>query len=331
MSTKQKDNFLILIDGTAYLYRAFHALPPLTNKQGENTGAIHGFLKALFKIIEDFAPEHIGLIFDAKGKNFRHDIYSEYKANRSKMPDELSEQIPKLYEILELLGYPPIIIDGVEADDVIGTLSKQFRKTKDVRIFSGDKDFAQLVNSSVAIINPITLETMDEVAVKKKFGIDAKHIIDYLALVGDKSDNIPGLPGVGSKTASRLINQYGSVENIIKNKNLISGKVGETLKENIDQLKLSKILATIKEDLDLNINLKNLIKKDTDDDKIVKIFKRLELNSLLKNELGKNNHKENHAKDSKKIDTKNYNIITKENELLSIIEDIKKKNSFLLI
>ena len=328
MSTKQKDNFLILIDGTAYLYRAFHALPPLTNKQGENTGAIHGFLKALFKIIEDFAPEHIGLIFDAKGKNFRHDIYSEYKANRSKMPDELSEQIPKLYEILELLGYPPIIIDGVEADDVIGTLSKQFRKTKDVRIFSGDKDFAQLVNSSVAIINPITLETMDEVAVKKKFGIDAKHIIDYLALVGDKSDNIPGLPGVGSKTASRLINQYGSVENIIKNKNLISGKVGETLKENIDQLKLSKILATIKEDLDLNINLKNLIKKDTDDDKIVKIFKRLELNSLLKNELGKNNHKENHAKDSKKIDTKNYNIISKENELLSIIEDIKKKKFF---
>ena len=328
MSTKQKDNFLILIDGTAYLYRAFHALPPLTNKQGENTGAIHGFLKALFKIIEDFAPEHIGLIFDAKGKNFRHDIYSEYKANRSKMPDELSEQIPKLYEILELLGYPPIIIDGVEADDVIGTLSRQFRKTKDVRIFSGDKDFAQLVNSSVAIINPITLETMDEVAVKKKFGIDAKHIIDYLALVGDKSDNIPGLPGVGSKTASRLINQYGSVENIIKNKNLISGKVGETLKENIDQLKLSKILATIKEDLDLNINLKNLIKKDTDDDKIVKIFKRLELNSLLKNELGKNNHKENHAKDSKKIDTKNYNIITKENELLSIIEDIKKKKFF---
>ena len=328
MSTKQKDNFLILIDGTAYLYRAFHALPPLTNKQGENTGAIHGFLKALFKIIEDFAPEHVGLVFDAKGKNFRHDIYSDYKANRSKMPDELSEQIPKLYEILELLGYPPIIIDGVEADDVIGTLSKQFRKKKVVRIFSGDKDFAQLVNSSVAIINPITLETMDEVAVKKKFGIDAKHIIDYLALVGDKSDNIPGLPGVGSKTASRLINQYGSVENIIKNKNLISGKVGETLKENIDQLKLSKILATIKEDLDLNINLKNLIKKDTDDDKIVKIFKRLELNSLLKNELGKNNHKENNAKDSKKIDTKNYNIITKENDLLSIIEDIKKKKFF---
>ena len=328
MSTKQKDNFLILIDGTAYLYRAFHALPPLTNKQGENTGAIHGFLKALFKIIEDFAPEHVGLVFDAKGKNFRHDIYSDYKANRSKMPDELSEQIPKLYEILELLGYPPIIIDGVEADDVIGTLSKQFRKTKVVRIFSGDKDFAQLVNSSVAIINPITLETMDEVAVKKKFGIDAKHIIDYLALVGDKSDNIPGLPGVGSKTASRLINQYGSVENIIKNKNLISGKVGETLNENIDQLKLSKILATIKEDLDLNINLKNLIKKDTDNDKIVKIFKRLELNSLLKNELGKNNHKENNAKDSKKIDTKNYNIITKENDLLSIIEDIKKKKFF---
>ena len=128
MSTKQKDNYLILLDGTAYLYRAFHALPPLTNKKGENTGAIHGFLKALNKILEDFTPEHIGIVFDAKGKNFRHKIYSEYKANRSKMPDELSEQIPKLYEILDLLGFPPIIVEGVEADDVIGTLSNKYKK-----------------------------------------------------------------------------------------------------------------------------------------------------------------------------------------------------------
>ena len=217
MSTKQKDNYLILLDGTAYLYRAFHALPPLTNKKGENTGAIHGFLKALNKILEDFSPEHIGIVFDAKGKNFRHEIFSEYKANRSKMPEELSEQIPKLYEILDLLGFPPIIVEGVEADDVIGTLSNKYKKNKNIKIFSGDKDFAQLVDSNVVIINPVSLDIMDERAVKKKFDIEAKNIIDYLALVGDKSDNIPGIPGVGAKTASRLINQFGNIEKICAN------------------------------------------------------------------------------------------------------------------
>ena len=146
MNGEQKEDFLFLLDGTAYLYRAFHALPPLKNEKGENTGAIHGFLKALHKIIEDYNPKHIGIVFDAKGKNFRHEIYNEYKANRSKMPDELAEQIPKLYEILELSGYPPIIVGGVEADDVIGSLSKKFEKIHTVKIFSGDKDFTQLVD-----------------------------------------------------------------------------------------------------------------------------------------------------------------------------------------
>ena len=146
MNGKQKADYLVLIDGTAYLYRAYHALPPLKNSKGENTGAIHGFLKALNKIIEDFNPKHIGLVFDAKGKNFRHKIYSEYKANRSAMPPELIEQIPKLYEILDYMGYPPIIINDVEADDVIGTLSNKFKTVPEVKIFSGDKDFAQLIN-----------------------------------------------------------------------------------------------------------------------------------------------------------------------------------------
>ena len=328
MSTKQKDNYLILLDGTAYLYRAFHALPPLTNKKGENTGAIHGFLKALNKILEDFSPEHIGIVFDAKGKNFRHKIYSEYKANRSKMPDELSEQIPKLYEILDLLGFPPIIVEGVEADDVIGTLSNKYKKNKNIKIFSGDKDFAQLVDSNVVIINPVSLDIMDEGAVKKKFDIEAKNIIDYLALVGDKSDNIPGIPGVGAKTASRLINQFGNIEKIISSKDLISGKVGDAIRQNIDQLKLSKILATIKQDVNLDISLKNLVKRDENRKELLKIYQRLELNSLLKDKRETDELKKVDDVSEKKINIKNFNIVTEKKELLKIVEEIKKEKFF---
>ena len=328
MSTKQKDNYLILLDGTAYLYRAFHALPPLTNKKGENTGAIHGFLKALNKILEDFSPEHIGIVFDAKGKNFRHKIYSEYKANRSKMPDELSEQIPKLYEILDLLGFPPIIVEGVEADDVIGTLSNKYKKNKNIKIFSGDKDFAQLVDSNVVIINPVSLDIMDEGAVKKKFDIEAKNIIDYLALVGDKSDNIPGIPGVGAKTASRLINQFGNIEKIISSKDLISGKVGDAIRQNIDQLKLSKILATIKQDVNLDISLENLVKRDENRKELLKIYQRLELNSLLKDKRETDELEKVDDVSEKKINIKNFNIVTEKKELLKIVEEIKKEKFF---
>ena len=328
MSTKQKDNYLILLDGTAYLYRAFHALPPLTNKKGENTGAIHGFLKALNKILEDFSPEHIGIVFDAKGKNFRHKIYSEYKANRSKMPDELSEQIPKLYEILDLLGFPPIIVEGVEADDVIGTLSNKYKKNKNIKIFSGDKDFAQLVDSNVVIINPVSLDIMDERAVKKKFDIEAKNIIDYLALVGDKSDNIPGIPGVGAKTASRLINQFGNIEKIISSKDLISGKVGDAIRQNIDQLKLSKILATIKQDVNLDISLKNLVKRDENRKELLKIYQRLELNSLLKDKRETDELEKVDDVSEKKINIKNFNIVTEKKELIKIVEEIRKEKFF---
>ena len=289
MNGKQKEDYLVLIDGTAYLYRAYHALPPLKNTKGENTGAIHGFLKAINKIIEDFDPKNIGVVFDAKGKNFRHKIYTEYKANRSSMPEELAEQIPKLYEILELMGLPPIIISEVEADDVIGTLSKKFKKIGGVKIFSGDKDFAQLVDKNVTIINPVSLDIMDERAVKKKFGVEPSNIIDYLALVGDKSDNIPGVPGVGGKTASRLINKYGSAEEIINKHELIPGKVGDSIKIYKDQLRLSKILATIKLDVDIPLNLKDLIKYESKKEALIKIYKKLELNSFLKKEISTEN------------------------------------------
>ena len=324
MNGKQKADYLVLIDGTAYLYRAYHALPPLKNSKGENTGAIHGFLNALNKIIEDFNPKHIGLVFDAKGKNFRHDIYSEYKANRSSMPEELVEQIPKLYELLSLMGYPPIIIDGVEADDVIGTLSKKFKNIREVKIFSGDKDFAQLVDKKTSIINPINLDIVDQKAVKKKFGVEPKNIIDYLALVGDKSDNIPGVPGVGNKTASRLINQYGNVEKIIEQKDLITGKVGEALKSNLNQLILSKTLATIKLDVDTSIELKDLIKFESNKKDLIKILKELELKTLLKNE-SVNDEKNIEKEVSKKEILTNFNIVTDKEKFLKILEKIGKE------
>ena len=326
MNGKQKADYLVLIDGTAYLYRAYHALPPLKNSKGENTGAIHGFLKALNKIIEDFNPKHIGLVFDAKGKNFRHKIYSEYKANRSAMPPELIEQIPKLYEILDYMGYPPIIINDVEADDVIGTLSNKFKTVPEVKIFSGDKDFAQLVNDKVTIINPITLEIMDVKGVKKKFGVGPKNIIDYLALVGDKSDNIPGVPGVGGKTASKLINQYGNTEKIIKQKDLIPGKVGEAIKLSPDQLQLSKTLATIRQNVEISLSLNDLKKQESKKENLIKIFKSLELNSLLKNEINENDGNENIEKNNKKnIVQINYNIVSDKKLFLKIIKEIEEK------
>ena len=326
MNGKQKADYLVLIDGTAYLYRAYHALPPLKNSKGENTGAIHGFLKALNKIIEDFNPKHIGLVFDAKGKNFRHKIYSEYKANRSAMPPELIEQIPKLYEILDYMGYPPIIINDVEADDVIGTLSNKFKTVPEVKIFSGDKDFAQLVNDKVTIINPITLEIMDIKGVKKKFGVVPENIIDYLALVGDKSDNIPGVPGVGGKTASKLINQYGNTEKIIKQKDLIPGKVGEAIKLNPDQLQLSKTLATIRQDVEISLSLNDLKKQESKKESLIKIYKSLELNSLLKNEINENDGNENREKNNKKNTVQiNYNIVSDKKLFLKIIKEIEKK------
>ena len=326
MNGKQKADYLVLIDGTAYLYRAFHALPPLKNSKGENTGAIHGFLKALNKIIEDFNPKHIGLVFDAKGKNFRHKIYSEYKANRSAMPPELIEQIPKLYEILDYMGYPPIIINDVEADDVIGTLSNKFKTVPEVKIFSGDKDFAQLVNDKVTIINPVTLEIMDIKGVKKKFGVEPENIIDYLALVGDKSDNIPGVPGVGGKTASKLINQYGNTEKIIKQKDLIPGKVGEAIKLNPDQLQLSKTLATIRQDVEISLSLNDLKKQESKKESLTKIYKSLELNSLLKNEINDNDGNENREKNNKKNTVQiNYNIVSDKKLFFKIIKEIEKK------
>lgn len=328
MSVKEKLRNLILIDGSAYLYRAFYALPPLQNNQGQETGAIHGFIKAINKITQDYKPTNIAVVFDPKGKNFRHDIYPEYKANRSKMPEELSSQIPILYTALDLIGLRPIIKDGVEADDIIGTLARKFSKENiKIEIFSGDKDFAQLVNKNINIINPVNFERLDEKGIERKYEVNPKYFIDYLSLMGDKSDNIPGVPGIGSKTAIKMINEYKNIDNIIKESKMIKGKVGSSIQNNVEKLLLSKSLATIKCDVDLPYVIDDLVKKDTKTEELLSLYKELDFKSLIK-DLSSTNINDPVDKTPDKDKETKYKVISNEEELSSVISEIKNKKFF---
>ncbi|WP_372860959.1 5'-3' exonuclease H3TH domain-containing protein, partial [Spongiibacter sp.] len=196
---------LVLVDGSSYLYRAFHALPPLTNSKGHPTGAVKGVISMLRRLQKDYPDSPIAVVFDAKGKTFRDELYSDYKANRPPMPDDLRSQIQPIHDIVDAMGLPRLVIDGVEADDVIGTLAAQAGAERPVVVSTGDKDMAQLVNAHVTLVNTMTDTRMDEAAVEEKFGIPPALIIDYLALMGDKVDNIPGVAGVGEKTALALL------------------------------------------------------------------------------------------------------------------------------
>ncbi|MBM37558.1 MAG: DNA polymerase I [Woeseia sp.] len=273
---------IILIDGSSYLYRAYHALPPLTNKIGEPTGALHGVLTMIQKLLREEQPDNVAIIFDAPGKTFRNELYTEYKSNRPPMPDELSSQIQPIKDAIKAMGLPLLQIKGVEADDVIGTLCKQaYLANHNVLVSTGDKDLAQLVNEKVSLVNTMNNSVMDREGVKKKFDVFPDQIIDYLALVGDTSDNIPGVPKVGAKTAAKLLNLYGNVDGILKNIDEIKGKVGDNLKGNIDQLKLSQNLATIRLDLDLSISIKDLVPVEIDKERLCEIYNHFELRSLL--------------------------------------------------
>ena len=243
---------LILVDGSSYLYRAFHALPPLMNSKGQPTGAVKGVLNMLIRLRKDYDTPHIAVIFDAKGKTFRDDLYPEYKANRPPMPDDLRSQIEPLHNAIRAMGLPLLIIDGVEADDVIGTLCAQATEQGiETVVSTGDKDMAQLVNDHVTLINTMTDTKMDRDGVIEKFGIPPESIIDYLTLVGDSVDNIPGVPKCGPKTAVKWLTQYETLDNLMENADEIKGKVGENLRNTLEQLPLSKTLATIKLDVEL--------------------------------------------------------------------------------
>ena len=228
---------LVLIDGSSYLYRAFHALPPLTNSKGEPTGALHGVLAMIQKLIREEQPKHVAVVFDAPGKTFRDELFADYKATRPPMPDDLRSQVQPILDAVEAMGLPLLRVTGVEADDVIGTLCKQAAdRGLNVLVSTGDKDLAQLVNDKVTLINTMSDSRMDRDGVKAKFDVYPEQIIDYLALVGDTSDNIPGVPKVGAKTAAKWLNLYSSGDGIIENADDIKGKVGDSLRDNIDQL-----------------------------------------------------------------------------------------------
>lgn len=276
------ENKLVLVDGSSYLYRAYHALPKLTSSRGEPTGAIHGVLNMINKLANEEATEHFVVVFDAPGKTFRDDLFEKYKANRPPMPDELRLQVDPLLEAIPAMGIPLLRIAGVEADDVIGTLARRAQESgMDVLISTGDKDMAQLVNDKVTLVNTMTGSVLDREGVKKKFDVFPEQIIDYLALVGDSSDNIPGVPKVGAKTAAKWLNQWPTAEEILANANDIAGKVGESLRDNVDQLHMSQTLATIRQDIELQDGPKDLRRRPPDAEKLKALYSRLELKRLL--------------------------------------------------
>ena len=274
---------LVLVDGSSYLFRAYHALPLLTNSKGECTNAILGVTNMLKKLVDTYPDAYFGVIFDAPGKTFRNDMYPEYKANRSAMPEELREQIKPLHGLIKAMGLPLVMESGVEADDVIGTLAQQAEKAGlDVVISTGDKDIAQLVTKKIALINTMNNQWLDEVGVQEKFGVPPERIIDYLALMGDASDNIPGVPKVGPKTAAKWLNQFGSLDEIIARADEVKGKVGESLREHLDEIPLSKDLVTIRCNVPLNEAPTDLVRTEADADKLHEMVSHFEFNSWLK-------------------------------------------------
>ena len=245
---------LILVDGSSYLYRAFHALPDLRTSRGEPTGAIRGVIAMLRRLLEDGNPEYFAVVFDAPGKTFRDDWYPQYKANRAPMPPDLALQIAPLHELIRAHGWPLLMIEGVEADDVIGTLVRRGEaRGIDAVISTGDKDLAQLVTPRVTLVNTMSNETLDEAGVAAKFGVRPEQLLDLLTLTGDAVDNVPGVAKVGPKTAAKWLAQYGTLENVMAHAQEIGGVVGENLRAALDWLPQGRRLLTVKTDCTLAV------------------------------------------------------------------------------
>ncbi|SDZ72765.1 DNA polymerase I [Nitrosospira multiformis] len=274
---------LLLVDGSSYLYRAFHALPDFRNRNNEPTGAVYGVLNMLRRLHKDYQADYSACVFDAKGKTFRDELYTEYKANRPPMPDELAAQIAPLLECINAMGWPMLSVEGVEADDVIGTLVKQ-AEGENMRciISTGDKDIAQLVNPQVTLVNTMTNEMLDEAGVLGRFGVPPERMLDYLALVGDAVDNIPGVAKVGPKTAVKWLNQYGTLDNLLVHAGEIGGVVGENLRNALGWLSRSRQLLSIKCDVSLPVSLHDLGPQPPDMVKLAKLYERLDFKSWLR-------------------------------------------------
>ncbi len=321
MVDKIVNNF-VLVDGSSYLYRAFYALPHLKNAKGDHTGAIYGVINMLSKLIRLHNPKYLCVIFDAKGKNFRHKIYKAYKANRSSMPVELSVQVMPIMQFIESLGIKILQVPDVEADDVIGTLdSFDYGKDINIIISSGDKDLAQLVNDKVTLINSMDEKRLDIKGVIEKFGVHPKKIFDYLVLVGDSSDNIPGVDKIGPKTAVALLEKYDSIDGIIKNIDSLKGKVQENLGKSSQTIELAKKLIKLKTDVNIKLDLDSYLIDKRDENKLSEIVSKYEIRNIV-------DHfsvKEIKKKENKKT---LYKLIDNEEDLIRLLSDLKKHKVF---
>jgi|TARA_B100000131_G_scaffold25429_1_gene24274 DNA polymerase-1 len=279
---KKNEDFFIIVDGSSYLYRAFYALPHLKNSAGLHTGAIVGFANMTQKILSEYQPKYISMIFDARGKNFRHKIYKEYKSNRKSMPQELSEQVEPILQFVESLGINIIQQPDVEADDVIASLVNKFSSTVPILISTGDKDLAQLVTKNVHIINSMNDTLLDPKGVLNKFGVKPEQILDYLTLVGDTSDNIPGVDKVGPKTAVKLLKEYGSVDNIVKNVSDLKQNLKTNIENSLDKINLAKELIALKSDLKVDENITSYSVSGKNEEKLNELTLKYELRKISK-------------------------------------------------
>ena len=321
---------LILVDGSSYLFRAFHAIQHLSNSKGQPTNAIYGVINMVRKLIKDYQPELMAVIFDAKGKTFRNDMYPEYKANRPPMPDELRSQIEPIHQIIQAMGIPLLVIEGVEADDVIGTLCRQASKLKlDTIVSTGDKDMAQLVDEHITLINTMTDTQMTPPEVVEKFGVPPELIVDYLALVGDSVDNIPGVPKCGPKTAVKWLTEYGSLDKLMANAEQIKGKIGENLRNSLEFLSLSRELATIKCDVELPAAPNKLELGTADKTALAKLFTDIEFKTWLK-QLGDTDtdNKDNETEPAAPTGKTDYQTVLTQTVLDSWLKKLKKAKLF---
>ena len=281
------DKTLLLVDGSSYLYRAFHAMPDLRSAEDLPTGAIYGMINMLRRLRSDYSAAYIACVFDAKGKTFRDDLYAEYKAHRAAMPDDLVKQIEPIHEAVRAMGWPILMVEGIEADDVIGTLARQaVEQGMDVVISTGDKDLAQLVNEHVTLINTMSNEKLDRTGVLAKFGVPPERIVDYLTLVGDAVDNVPGVDKVGPKTAVKWLGQYDSLDGVIAHADQIKGVVGDNLRNALDWLPKARELVTVKTDCDLREHIiafpDALGTREEDREKLIDFYKRYGFRSWLR-------------------------------------------------
>jgi len=329
--TEKKTPPVVLVDGSSYLFRAYHALPPLTTSKNHPTGAIKGVVSMLRRLDQDFPESKVVVVFDAKGKTFRHEMYEEYKANRPPMPEDLAIQIEPIHEIVKAMGLPLLIVPGVEADDVIGTLAHEAtHKGIDVVVSTGDKDMAQLVSDHVTLINTMTETAMDRDGVIEKFGVTPEQIIDYLALVGDKVDNIPGVNKCGPKTAVKWLQAYHDLDNLIEHASEIKGKIGEYLREAIDTLPLSRELATIRLDVDLEFGLEDLKDREQNDDALLELFKEYEFRGWISELENRDSDKPAtaDASEPKQAIERTYTVITEQAEFDAWVKRLEAADEF---